>query len=59
MSSAMNSFYTSNIKDGVVPVGAFHDRSTNGLHHHIFNFDETLSRGFSHALKTMVALPEP
>ena len=25
--------------------GAFHDRSTKGLHYHIFYFDEILSRG--------------
>ena len=39
--------------------GAFHDRSTKGLHHYIFDFDEILSIWFSSALKLMVASPDP
>ena len=34
--------------------GAFHDRSTKGLHHHNFDLDIILSIGLSRALKSMV-----
>ena len=43
----------------LLTLGAFHDRSTNGLHHHIFYFAETWLIGFFCAQQTILASSGP